>query len=71
MRTKGRVDSNVSAGQHPWLPPGWKVLPIWIGYCSNTNCYRRFRCDDNNVDATLVQPHYYRVQLMDPCHHLE
>ncbi len=31
-------------GQHPWLRAGWKVLPIRIGYCSNGNFARRFRC---------------------------
>ncbi len=25
-------------GQHPWLRPGWKILPTRISYCSNTNC---------------------------------
>ncbi len=45
-------------GQHAWLPPGWKFLPIRIGYCSDTNCARRFRCEDNNMAFTHVQPHF-------------
>ncbi len=35
-----------------------------LGYCSSTKCDHRFRCEDNNV-----QPHNYRVQLVEPCHH--
>ncbi len=31
---------------------------------------RRFRCQDNNVAFTNVQPHYYRVRLVEPRHHL-
>ncbi len=61
------------------------VSPLWRGpgyirgfivdeksycYCSNTNCDRRFRCEDNNVDLTHVQPHYYRVWQVEPCHQL-
>ncbi len=41
-----------------------------IGYCSNTNSARRFRCEDNNVAFTHVQPHYYRVRRVEPCHPL-
>ncbi len=29
-----------------------KTLPIRIGYCSNTNCGRRFRSEENNVDLS-------------------
>ncbi len=57
-------------GQHPWLHPGWKILPTRRGYCSNTYCDRRFRCEDNNVDLMSVQPHYYRVRQVEPCNHL-
>ncbi len=57
-------------GQHPWLHAGWKIRPTRIGYCSNTNCARRFRCGSNNVDFTHVKPHYYRVQQVEPCHQL-
>ncbi len=28
------------------------------------------RCEDNNVDSAHVQPHYYRVRHVEPCHHL-
>ncbi len=31
---------------------------------------RRFRCEDNNVAFMNVQPHYYRVRQVEPCHHL-
>ncbi len=44
------------------LRHGWKILPIRIGYCSNTYCDRRFRYDDNNVAFSNVQPHYYRLR---------
>ncbi len=47
-----------------------KMLPTRIGYCSNTNCNCRFRCEDNNIAFTNVQPHYYRVRQLEPCHHL-
>ncbi len=42
----------------------------WIGYCSNTDYDRRFRCEDNNVAFANVQPHYHRVRQVEPCHHL-
>ncbi len=58
-------------GQHPWLHPGWKTLPTRIGYCSNTNCDRRFRCEDDNVAFTHLRPHYYRVRQVEPCHQLD
>ncbi len=29
---------------------------------------RRFQCEDNNVAFTNVQPHYYRVRQVEPCH---
>ncbi len=48
----------------------WKILPTRIGCCSNTNCARRLRCEDNNVAVTNVQPHYYRVRQVEPYHHL-
>ncbi len=57
-------------GQHPWLHPGWKILPTRIGLCSNTNSDRRFRFEDNNVAFTHVKPHYYRVRQVEPCHQL-
>ncbi len=52
------------------LRPGWKILPTMVGYCSKTNCARRFRCEDNNVDFTHVQPHNYHVRQVEPCHRL-
>ncbi len=36
-------------------------------YCSHTNCARCFRRENNNVDFRHVQPHYYRVRLVEPC----
>ncbi len=45
-------------------------LPTRIGYCSNANCARRFRCEDNNIAFTQVQPHDYRVWQVEPCHQL-
>ncbi len=30
---------------------------------------RCFRCEDTNVAFTNVQPHYYRVRQVEPCHH--
>ncbi len=47
---------------------GWKILPTRIGFCSYTNCAHRFRCEDNNVAFTRVQPHYYRKLQVEPCH---
>ncbi len=46
------------------LRPGWKILPIRMGYCSNTN---RFRSEDNNV-VMHMKLHYYRMQQVEPCH---
>ncbi len=57
-------------GQQPWLYPGWKILPTRLGYCSNTNCARHFRYEDNNVAFMPVQPHHYRVRQVEPCHQL-
>ncbi len=34
------------------------------------NCDRHFRCEDTNAGITHVQPHYYRVQQVELCHHL-
>ncbi len=31
---------------------------------------RRFRCEDNNVTFTNVQPHHYLARQVEPCHHL-
>ncbi len=47
-----------------------KTQPTRIGYCSNTNNDRRFWCEDNNVALTDLQPHYYRVRQVEPCHQL-
>ncbi len=55
------------------------VSPLWrglgnisgwtrIGYSSNTNYARRFRCEDISVYLMHVQPHYYRVRPVEPCH---
>ncbi len=52
------------AGQHPWLRPGWKILPKRLGYYSNTNCTCCFRRGDNRVDFTHVQPHYRRMPVL-------
>ncbi len=41
-----------------------------IGYCSNTNYAYRFCREDNNVDFTHVQPHYYRVRQVEHRHQL-
>ncbi len=57
-------------GQHPWLRAGLKISPTRKGYCSNTNGERRYRCEDNNVAFTNVQPYYYRVRQVEPCRHL-
>ncbi len=27
-----------------------------------------FRCDDSSVDLLCVQPHYYHVRQVEPCH---
>ncbi len=57
-------------GQNPWLRHEWKILPTRIGYYSNTKSSHSFRCEDNNVKFTNVQPHYYRVLQVEPCHQL-
>ncbi len=33
-----------------WPHPGWNILPVRIGYCSNTTGARRFKCKDKNVN---------------------
>ncbi len=45
-------------GQHPWLRPGWKIVPIRVGYHSNTKWTRRFRCADSHVGLFHVQTYY-------------
>ncbi len=55
-RPRGREHPVAWTGQHPWLRLGWKILPTRIGYFSNTSGDHRFRCDDNNVTFTQVQP---------------
>ncbi len=55
-------------GQNPWLRSGWKIQPTRIGYCSNTNWTRRFRCVDSNDSFMHVQFHYCRVLRVEPCH---
>ncbi len=47
-----------------------KSLPTGLGYCSNTNIDRLFRCEDNNVAFTHVQPLYYHMGQEEPCHKL-
>ncbi len=61
--------ASTRTGQHPWPRPGWKILPTRIGYCSNTNGDRRFRCEDKNVAFTNVQPHHYRMRQVEPRYH--
>ncbi len=34
------------------------------------HCARRFHWENNNVNFMHVQPHYYRVRQVEPCHHL-
>ncbi len=71
LSKQSAITTMARTGQHPWLHPGWKILPTSVGYCSNTSCTRRFRWEDNNVDFTHMQPHYYRVrQVKEPCHRL-
>ncbi len=53
----GRESPVARTGQHPW-----KMLPTMMGDCSNTKGARCFQCEDNNLDFTQVQPHYYRVR---------
>ncbi len=60
----------VRTGQHPWLRSRWKTLSTKVGYCSNTNGGHRFRCDDISVAFTNMQPHFYRVRQVEPCHQL-
>ncbi len=42
------------------------LLPTTIGYSSNTNWTRRFRCHENNTDFMRVQPRYNYVRLEEP-----
>ncbi len=69
-RMHGGEPPGAQTEQHPWLHPGWKILPTRIGYCLNTNCANLFRREDNNVTFTHVQPHYHRVRQVESCHHL-
>ncbi len=50
------------AEQHPLIRPGRYILPTRMGYCSNTNWARRFRCGDNNANFVHAQPHFYGVR---------
>ncbi len=34
------------------------------------NYVHRFWCEESNVDLTHMQPHYYRVRQVEPCHKL-
>ncbi len=68
--TSGSEPLVAPIAQHPWLRPGWKILPTRIGYCSNTNGDHRFRYGGNNVDLMRVQPRDYRVWQVEPCHQL-
>ncbi len=48
-------------GQRPWLSPGWTILPIGVGYCSNTSWTHRFRLGDNktgvySIDSLILRP---------------
>ncbi len=53
------------------MASSWMENPTnMLGYCSNTNYGRRFRCEDNNVAFTHVKPHYYCVRQVEPCHQL-
>ncbi len=44
------------------------VLPTRIDYYSNPYYVHRIRCEDKNVAFTHVQPHYYHVGQLGPCH---
>ncbi len=71
LRQLGSSEPRVArSGKLPWLQPRWQILPTKIGYCSNTNCAHRFRCEDNNVNCMHGQPHYYCVRQVEPCHQL-
>ncbi len=60
-RPLGREPPVAQPGNHP----EWKILPIRMGFCSNTKCARRFQCEDSNI-----QPHFYRVWQMESCRRL-
>ncbi len=61
-RSPGSVAPAARTGHHRWLHPGWKILPRRIANCSNTNWACHFRCENNNVDFSHMETHYYRVQ---------
>ncbi len=44
------------AWQHPWLRPGWTVLPARMGYCSSS------KFSPTQADSICVQPHCLRVR---------
>ncbi len=48
--------------KHPTDKDGLLLKHQWLA--------RRFRCEDNNVAFTNVQPHYYCVRQVEPCQHL-
>ncbi len=70
LRPRGSESPVSRNGHHLWLHPVWKTLPTRIDDCSNADCARRFRREDNNVSLAHVQPHYYRVRQVEPCHQL-
>ncbi len=51
-------------GQNPWIEnprhKNWLILIDQV----------RIRCEDNNVAFMHVQPHFYRVWQVEPCHRL-
>ncbi len=59
-----------TVGVNTFIALRYTLLPTRISYCSNTNFDRRFRCEDNNVAFTPVQPHYFRVRQVEACHQL-
>ncbi len=48
----------------------WKALLTTMDYNSSIRWAHRCRCDDNNVTLMYMQPHFYHVRQVEPCHRL-
>ncbi len=42
--------------------------PLWREPGNIHGYIRVTVCEDNNVDLMRVQPHYFRMQQVEPCH---
>ncbi len=48
----------------------WAVELLALCLNTSTSWNHAFQCEDSNADVVHVQPHYYRVRQVEPCHQL-